>query len=149
MLGIERHCPYPTSSGQCPAVVGAFIGWPRYGSRAWEECGQFTAMVRAGDLGKLVSRLDMGRMRGCLPGFYYWDWRQSTSAKEATALERLKARLGAVKTETGAEIAELAGKVNRLQSEVTTKLPKGRERFDRRDHRGAVPARWRYESPAQ
>jgi hypothetical protein len=64
---------------------------------------------------------------------------QSTSAKEATALEGLKARLGAVKTETGAEIAELAGKVNRLQSEVTTKLAKASERFDRRDHRGAVP----------
>ena len=64
---------------------------------------------------------------------------QSTSAKEATALEGLKARLGAVKTETGAEIAELAGKVNRLQSEVTTKLAKASERFARRDHRGAVP----------
>ena len=64
---------------------------------------------------------------------------QSTSAKEATALEGLNARLGAVKTETGAEIAELAGKVNRLQSEVTTKLAKASERFDRRDHRGAVP----------
>jgi hypothetical protein len=64
---------------------------------------------------------------------------QSTSAKEATALEGLKARLGAVKTETGAEIAELAGKVNRLQSEVTTKLAKASERFDRRDHRDAVP----------
>jgi hypothetical protein len=64
---------------------------------------------------------------------------QSTSAKEATALEGLKARLGAVKTEASAEIAELAGKVNRLQSEVTTKLAKESERFDRRDHRGAVP----------
>jgi hypothetical protein len=64
---------------------------------------------------------------------------QSTSAKEATALEGLKARLGAVKTETGAEIAELAGKFNRLQSEVTTKLVKASERFDRRDNRGAVP----------
>jgi hypothetical protein len=58
-------------------------------------------------------------------------------ADEIRAL--LKARLGAVKTETGAEIAELAGKVNRLQSEVTTKLAKASERFDRRDHRGAVP----------
>ena len=44
-----------------------------------------------------------------------------------------------MKTETGAEIAELAGKVNRLQSEVTTKLAKASERFDRRDNRGAVP----------
>jgi hypothetical protein len=40
-----------------------------------------------------------------------------------------------VKTETGA----LAGKVDRLQREVTTKLAKASERFDRPDHRGAVP----------
>jgi hypothetical protein len=64
---------------------------------------------------------------------------QSPSAKEATALEGLKARLDAVKTETGAEIAELAGKVDRLQRELTTKLAKASERFDRPDHRGAVP----------
>jgi hypothetical protein len=64
---------------------------------------------------------------------------QSPSAKEATALEGLKARLDAVKTDTGAEIAELAGKVDRLQRELTTKLAKASERFDRPDHRGAVP----------
>ena len=64
---------------------------------------------------------------------------QSPSAKEATALEGLKARLDAVKTDTGAEIAELAGKVDRLQRELTTKLAKANERFDRPDHRGAVP----------
>ncbi len=64
---------------------------------------------------------------------------QSPSAKEATALEGLKARLDAVKTNTGAEIAELAGKVDRLQRELTTKLAKASERFDRSDHRGAVP----------
>ncbi len=64
---------------------------------------------------------------------------QSPSAKEATALEGLKTRLDAVKTETGAEIAELAGKVDRLQRELTTKLAKASERFDRSDHRGAVP----------
>ena len=60
---------------------------------------------------------------------------QSTSAKEAAALEGLKERLDAVKTETGA----LAGKVDRLQRDVTTKLAKASEPFDRRDHRGAVP----------
>ena len=64
---------------------------------------------------------------------------QSPSAKEATALEGLKARLDAVKTDTGAEIAELAGKVDRLHRELTTKLAKASERFDRPDHRGAVP----------
>jgi hypothetical protein len=60
---------------------------------------------------------------------------QSTSAKEAAALEGLKARLDAVKTETG----RLAGKVDHLQRDVTTKLAKASEPFDRRDHRGAVP----------
>jgi len=64
---------------------------------------------------------------------------QSPSAKEATALEGLKARLDAAKTETGAEIAELAGKVDRLQRELTTKLAKASARLDRSDHRGAVP----------
>ena len=34
---------------------------------------------------------------------------------------------------------ELAGKVDRLQRELTTKLAKASERFDRPDHRGAVP----------
>ena len=60
---------------------------------------------------------------------------QNTSGKEAVALEGLKARLDAVKTETGT----LAGKVDHLQRDVTTKLAKASERFDRPDHRGAVP----------
>jgi hypothetical protein len=60
---------------------------------------------------------------------------QSTSAKEAAALEGLKESLDAVKSETGA----LAGKVDHLQRDVTTKLAKASERFDRPDHRGAVP----------
>ena len=60
---------------------------------------------------------------------------QSTSAKEAAALEGLKARLDAEKTETGA----LAGKVDRLQRDITTKLANASERFDRPNHRGAVP----------
>ena len=60
---------------------------------------------------------------------------QSTSAKEAAALEGLKARLDAEKTETGA----LAGKVDRLQREITTKLANASERLDRPNHRSAVP----------
>ncbi len=54
---------------------------------------------------------------------------QGTSAKEAAALEGLKARLDAEKTETGT----LAGKVDRLQREITTKLT------NRPNHRSAVP----------
>jgi hypothetical protein len=64
---------------------------------------------------------------------------QSPSAKEATALEGLKTRLDGVRTETGAEIAELAGKVDRLQHELTARLARVSERFDRPDHRAAVP----------
>ncbi len=60
---------------------------------------------------------------------------QSTSAKEAAALEGLKARLDAEKTETAA----LAVKVDRLQREIMTKLASASERFDRPNHRGAVP----------
>jgi hypothetical protein len=65
---------------------------------------------------------------------------QTLSAKKATALEGLKARVDAVKVETGAEIAELAGKLDRLQREFTTKLAKVSERFDRTDHRVAPAA---------
>jgi hypothetical protein len=60
---------------------------------------------------------------------------QSTSAKRAAALEGLKARLDAEKTETGA----LVGKVDRLQREITMKLANASERFDRPNHRSAVP----------
>src|ERR1700730_14542481 len=42
---------------------------------------------------------------------------QSQTAKETTALEDLKSRLEAVNTETGPSIAELAGKVERMQHE--------------------------------
>jgi hypothetical protein len=65
---------------------------------------------------------------------------QSLSAKEAAALEGVKARLDAVKAETGAETAELAGKVDRLQREFTTKLAQVNERFDRKDQRLGVVA---------
>ena len=60
---------------------------------------------------------------------------QSSNGKEATAIEGLKERLDAVKTETSA----LAGKVDRLQRNAATKLDKGSEPFDRRGPRGAVP----------
>ena len=70
---------------------------------------------------------------------------QSTSAKEAAALEGLKARLDAEKTETGA----LAGKVDRLQREITTKLAKRERTVRPPEPPGRGPARRRYESPAR
>ena len=56
---------------------------------------------------------------------------QSQTAKETTALEGLKSRLEAVNTETGASIAELAGKVDHLQRDPAAKLSQVLERLDR------------------
>jgi hypothetical protein len=64
---------------------------------------------------------------------------QSLSAKDATGLEGLKTRLDAVKTETGAAIAELAGKVEHLQRDSAAKLSQVSERFDRIEHEIASP----------
>lgn len=64
---------------------------------------------------------------------------QSLSAKDATGREGLKTRLDAVKTETGAAIAEVAGKVEHLQRESAAKLSQVSERFDRIEHQIAAP----------
>ena len=64
---------------------------------------------------------------------------RTLSAKDATGLEGLKMRLDAVKTETGAAIAELAGKVEHLQRESAAKLSQVSERFDRIEHEIASP----------
>ncbi len=56
---------------------------------------------------------------------------QSQAAQDATALERLKSRFEAVNTETGASIAELAGKVEHMQREPAAKLSQVLERLDR------------------
>ncbi|HEY8031801.1 MAG TPA: YidB family protein [Methylocella sp.] len=59
---------------------------------------------------------------------------QSQSGNDTTALEGLKTRLDAVKTETGSSIAELAGKVESLQREPEAKLSQIVERLDRIEH---------------
>ncbi|MGH6795873.1 MAG: YidB family protein, partial [Methylocella sp.] len=64
---------------------------------------------------------------------------QSQSGKDATALEGLKTRLDAVKTETGASIADLAGKVEQMQREPAAKLTQVIERLDRIEHQIAAP----------
>ncbi|HTV32582.1 MAG TPA: hypothetical protein VME69_05705 [Methylocella sp.] len=58
---------------------------------------------------------------------------QSQMARQATALEGLKKGLDAVKNETGASIAELSGKVERLQHEPQAKLSQIIERLDHLD----------------
>ena len=56
---------------------------------------------------------------------------QSQPGKDADALEGLNSRLDAVKAETGASIAELAGKVENMQREPEAKLSQVIERLDR------------------
>jgi hypothetical protein len=55
---------------------------------------------------------------------------QRLSPKDAAGRGGLKTRLDVVQTETGAAIAALAGKLERLQSESTAKLSQISERFD-------------------
>ncbi len=64
---------------------------------------------------------------------------QSQTALETAALEGLKSRLDAVKTETGASIAELAGRVEHLQREPSAKLSQVLERLDRIERQTAAP----------
>jgi uncharacterized protein YidB (DUF937 family) len=64
---------------------------------------------------------------------------QSQSGSDATALEGLKMRLDAVKAETGASIAELAGKVENMQRDPEAKLSQVIERLDRIEHQIAAP----------
>ncbi len=64
---------------------------------------------------------------------------QSQTAKDTTALEGLKARLEAVNTETGASIADLAGKVERMPREPAAKLSQVLERLDRIERQIAAP----------
>jgi uncharacterized protein YidB (DUF937 family) len=59
---------------------------------------------------------------------------QSQPGKDAAALEGLNSRLDAVKAETGAAIAELAGKVENMQREPEAKLSEVIERLDRIEH---------------
>jgi hypothetical protein len=64
---------------------------------------------------------------------------QSQTAKDTTALEGLKSRLVAANTETGASIAELAGKVEHMQREPAAKLSQVLERLDRIERQIAAP----------
>ncbi len=64
---------------------------------------------------------------------------QSQSGKDATALEGLQTRLDAVKAETGAAIAELAGEVENVQREPAAKLSQVIERLDRIEQQIAAP----------
>jgi len=68
---------------------------------------------------------------------------QSQNAQNLRALEKsvdaMKARLDAAKAETGASIAELAGKVEHMQREPTAKLQQVVERLDRIERQTAAP----------
>jgi hypothetical protein len=64
---------------------------------------------------------------------------QSQSGIDATALEGLTTRLDAVKTETAASIADLAGKVEQMRGEPAAILSQVIERLDRIEHQIAAP----------
>ena len=66
---------------------------------------------------------------------------QRLSPNDAAGREGLKTRLDVVHTETGAAIAALAGKVERLQTESAAKFSQMSERFDRIEQQiGALSA---------
>lgn len=64
---------------------------------------------------------------------------QSQPGQDAAALEGLKTRIEAVKTETSASIAELAGKVENIDREPAAKLSQVIERLDRIERQIAAP----------
>ena len=64
---------------------------------------------------------------------------QSQPGQDATTLEGLKTRLEAVKTETSASIADLAGKVDQMQRDPEAKLSQVIERLDRIERQIAAP----------
>jgi uncharacterized protein YidB (DUF937 family) len=64
---------------------------------------------------------------------------QSQSRNDAATLEGLKTRLDAVKAETGASIAELAGRVETMRREPDAKLSQVIERLDRVEHQIGTP----------
>ena len=64
---------------------------------------------------------------------------RSQSGTDATALEDLKTRLETVKSETGASIAELAGKVEQMERDPAAILSQVIERLDRIEHQIAPP----------
>ena len=64
---------------------------------------------------------------------------RSLSAKDAAVLEDFKRRLDAVKRETSAAIAELAGKVERMQREATSKASQVSEQRNRTARKIVAP----------
>ncbi|MGH6868297.1 MAG: YidB family protein, partial [Methylocella sp.] len=59
---------------------------------------------------------------------------QSQAGNDTSALDGLKTHLDAMKTETGASIADLAGKVEQMQREPAAKLSQVIEQLDRIEH---------------
>jgi hypothetical protein len=64
---------------------------------------------------------------------------RSLSAKDATALEELKRRLDAMKRETGAAIADRAGKIEHMQRETTAKFSQISEQRNQTERQIAPP----------
>jgi len=112
------------SGGQSPFYP---LKLPAAGPVATQESVARTEMLRA-------TQEMAGDIRGLKANVEALRAAQSQSGNDATALEGLKTRLDAVKAETGASIAELAGKVENMQRGPEAKLSEIIERLDRIEH---------------
>jgi uncharacterized protein YidB (DUF937 family) len=117
------------SSGQSPFYA---IKPPPAPPVATQESVARTEMLRA-------AQEMAGDIRALKANVEAWRAAQSQPGKDAAALEGLQTRLDAVKAETGASIAELAGKVENMQREPEAKLSQVIERLDRIEHQIAAP----------
>jgi uncharacterized protein YidB (DUF937 family) len=120
-----------TASGSVMALAICFFGlawawWHFSGGPASRESAGRTETQMAEDIRALKASVEALRAA------------QSQSQTDATALADLKSRLDAVKSETAASIAEVAGKLG-PQRDFETKLSQVFERLDRIEHQIAGP----------
>ena len=112
------------SAGQSPFYA---IKPPPTRTAVLQESAERTETQTADDIRALKASVDALRAA------------QSQSQIDTTALEGLKTRLDAVKSETAASIAEVAGKVEQMQREPAAKLSQVIERLDHIEHQIATP----------
>lgn len=126
-----------------PAFAGKFAYLLTYGPRAALAAGVLGFAWAAGSYfsggqpsptiaaQESVERAELLRMKQEIRALQAWVEAtpavRNLSTKDATVLEDLKRRLDAVKRETGAAIAELAGKVERMQRKAAAKFSPVRE----------------------
>jgi hypothetical protein len=105
----------------------AWAGWHFSGGPASRESAGRTETQMAEDIRALKASVEALRAS------------QSQSQTDATALESLKSRLDAVKSETAASITEVAGRLEQQQRDPEAKVSQLSERLDRIEHQIAGP----------